>query len=309
MNYRQILIATIQTVGLFVAGFVIPLLGQVVALFTPVPLILVYVRNGKREGFISLIASSVIIGVIGGWQLAVILLFSFGLMAIGISEGMRRQWKPESCALAGGLLPLIVLAIVTALYVFKSGKNPVLALDDYLRESIAEAARFYTQLGLAEMANVISSISDTFVYYFVRLIPGIMIATSVFQAACCYGLSRALILRRPGASPALTNTSLAAWHAPDVWVWGLIIALALIMVPGEPAKFTGWNLAILYALLYLVQGIAIVEHYLRKGRIRPYIRGLIHTLILALPSIVFVIALGIVDIWADFRKVRGPVKA
>jgi len=27
-----------------------------------------------------------------------------------------------------------------------------------------------------------------------------------------------------------------------------------------------------------------------------------------MPSIVFVIALGIVDIWADFRKVRVPVE-
>jgi hypothetical protein len=40
---------------------------------------------------------------------------------------------------------------------------------------------------------------------------------------------------------------------------------------------------------------------------RPLVRGVVHTLILALPSIVFVIAAGIVDIWADFRKVRGPV--
>jgi hypothetical protein len=37
-------------------------------------------------------------------------------------------------------------------------------------------------------------------------------------------------------------------------------------------------------------------------------RGLIIVLILALPSIVFVITLGIVDIWADFRKVRAPLQ-
>ena len=54
--------------------------------------------------------------------------------------------------------------------------------------------------------------------------------------------------------------------------------------------------------------MAIVDHYLRKARIQPFMRGMIHTLILALPSIVFVIALGMVDIWADFRKLRGPMQ-
>jgi hypothetical protein len=61
-------------------------------------------------------------------------------------------------------------------------------------------------------------------------------------------------------------------------------------------------------VVYLAQGAAIVEHYLLKAHIKPFIRGLIMALILAMPSIVFVIALGIVDVWADVRKVRGPFK-
>jgi ABC-type spermidine/putrescine transport system permease subunit II len=59
--------------------------------------------------------------------------------------------------------------------------------------------------------------------------------------------------------------------------------------------------------VYLAQGAAIIDFYLRKVRIRPFMRGLILAVILAMPSIVFAIALGIVDIWADFRKARGPV--
>ena len=48
MNYRAILIATVQTLGLFVAGIIHPPIGQMLALFTPVPLILVYYP--EREG-------------------------------------------------------------------------------------------------------------------------------------------------------------------------------------------------------------------------------------------------------------------
>ncbi len=305
MNYRSIFIATIQTVGLFAAGFIIPIIGQVFALLTPVPLIVVSVRRGRVEGLLALCTSAVLITILGGWQAAAILLFTFGLMAIGISEGMRKQMKPEQTALLGGLLPIAVIGILATFYFTRVGKNPVAAIEEYLRTSIAEAAVIYTKMGLKDMASMVTAVTDTFIYYLVRLIPAIMIATSVIQAATCYGISRAVIIKKDVSSPSTGHLSLALWHAPDAWVWGLIAALAILVVPNGTSRLIGWNLAIIFAVVYLAQGTAIVEFYLKKVRIRPFMRGLILALILAMPSVVFAIALGIVDIWADFRKVRG----
>jgi uncharacterized protein YybS (DUF2232 family) len=162
-------------------------------------------------------------------------------------------------------------------------------------------------MGLKDMAAMVSSVTDTFVHYLVRLIPAITITTSVLQAAACYGISRTVILKKEVSSPLAGQPSLAFWHAPDAWVWGLIAALALLVIPNESSRLIGWNLTILFAVVYLAQGAAIIDFYLRKVRIRPFMRGLILAVILAMPSIVFAIALGIVDIWADFRKARGPV--
>lgn len=307
MHYRSIIIATVQTIGLFLAAFVIPLFGQVLALFTPIPLILIYVRNGKWEGLTTLVLSSAIVAALGGWQIAAILFLSFGLMAIGTSEGMRLNWKHEQTALLGGLLPIVVLGALLAVYFSRVGKDPIVLAEEYLRGSIAEAAKFYASVGLKEMASMVDAVSDSFVHYLVRLSPGITIATSVMQAACCYGIARAVIMRRPGAEAAPAQPSFALWHAPDSWVWGLIIALALIVIPQEIARLTGWNLAIIFGTVYLAQGTAITDYYLRKVRIKTFARGVMLGLILALPSIVFLIALGIVDIWADLRKVRGSV--
>jgi len=308
MNYRPIIIATIQTIGLFVAGFAIPLLGQFVALFTPVPLILISMRNGKRDGLITLLASSAIVGILGGWMAGAILFFSFGLMALGTSEGMRRNLKPEQTSLLGGLLPVAALGLIAAFYFSLNNKNPVVLAEAYLRNSVAEAAKLYISMGLTEMAATATAVSDSFIHYLVRLIPGITITTSVMQAACCYGIARTIIARKPAADPATIQPSLVLWYAPDAWVWGLIAALTLIAVPQETARLLGWNLAILFLAIYLVQGDAIVEHYLRKAHIKTFARGLIHAFFLAMPSIVFIIALGVVDIWSDFRKVRGPIK-
>lgn len=292
---------------MFVAGLVIPLFGQIAALIAPVPLILLFLREGRQAGTIALLASTLLAGALYGWQSGLIFLLSFGLMAVGTAEGLRRQWKPEQSVLLGGLLPLVAVSLVTAFYFVRVGKDPITVIETYLKGSMSDAAKVYAQFGLTEMAQTINSVSDTVIYNLVRLLPGITIATSLFQAAFCYGFSRALLSRNPGpATPSLDRTTLAQWHAPDVWIWGLIVGLSLIMVPNKIAWFAGWNAAIIYSMLYLTQGVGIVDHYLRKGRIQPFMRGAIHALILALPSIVFVIALGVVDIWADFRKLRGP---
>jgi uncharacterized protein YybS (DUF2232 family) len=308
MNYRAVLVAAIQTVGLYAAAFIIPLAGQILALFAPAPLIIVFVRTGRREGTAALIASVLLSALFGGWQAAAVFFFSFGLMALGTAEGMRRNMKPERVVLLGGLLPMAMVTLLFSFYFMRAGKNPVTAVEAYLRGSIAEAAKFYTTMGMTEMASYVNAVSDSFIHYLVRLIPSITLATSISQAACCYGLARAVIARRPEAAPVFNRQSFASWFAPDAWVWGLIAALALIVVPQETARLAGWNLAILFAVVYLAQGAAIVEHYLLKAHIKPFIRGLIMALILAMPSIVFVIALGIVDVWADVRKVRGPFK-
>jgi uncharacterized protein YybS (DUF2232 family) len=304
MNYRATLLATAQTLGLFISGFFIPVVGQALVLFTPVPIIVAYVLDGRAEGLTALLATCAIVAALLGWHIAAILLLSFGLMAIGMAEGMQRRLRPDSIVALGGLLPIAAAGIVLAYYLAHMGKNPVTILEGHLRDSIAEAAKLYSSLGLKETASLVTSVTDNFVHYLVRLVPGITVATSLIQAACCFGLARTAILRKSGAALVPSQPSLAAWYAPDAWVWGLITALALIMVPNEAVRLTGLNCAIVFSVVYLVQGIAIVEYVLRKARIKAIARGLIHALILALPTIVFVIALGVVDIWADLRKVR-----
>jgi len=306
MHYRSLINATLVTIGLFLAAFAIPLLGQVLALFTPVPLIIVSVRQGKWQGLTALVAASAVVAALGGWQLAAILFLSFGLMAIGVSEGMQRNWKHEQTALFGGLLPIVVLGVLLAIYFIRVGKSPVAVAEEYLRNSLAETAKFYTSMKLNDMAAMVNAVSDKFVYYLVRFSLGIIIATSITQAACCYGIARAVITRRPGALMPM-QVPFALWHAPDIWIWGLIVALALIIIPQETSRLIGWNLAIIFGTVYLAQGTAIADFYLKKIRLRTYVRGAMLGLILAMPSIVFIIAMGIVDVWADVRKVRGPV--
>ena len=305
MNYRAVVISSLQAAGLYLAGLIIPVLGLLAAVFSPVPFILAYVREGRQEGLASIGLACGLVSVFAGWQGGVLFFLTFGLMAIGIAEAMLRRSKPEGAALLGGLLPIAAIGIALAAYFAHLGKSPVAGIEEYIRNSLVETAKMYTTLGLTEAAAMINGASDRIIYYLVRLLPGIVIATSVVQAACCYGLARAVIARKQ--VPAPDQPTLAQWHAPDVWVWGLIVTLACAVIPQDAVNVISWNAAIFFGVVYTAQGIAILEHYFRKAGIHTAVRSMLHAIILALPIVVCVTALGIVDIWADFRKVRGPI--
>jgi len=307
MPYRSILTAALQSAGLVIAGFIIPVLGQIALLISPVPLILIMVREGKLPGMLAVGLATAVIAVLAGGQAVFVVIFlSFGFMAMGLADGLRWRWKPENAILVGGMLTLVALVVVLAPFLSQAEKGPVAVTEEYLRTSIAETKQLYMQLGLTDVAQMMDQFTDTVVYYLVRLLPGIILATTLLQAACCYGMARALILRKDPAATVLAEPTLATWHAPDSWVWGLIVSLGLVAIPDVTIRFIGLNLALIFLLIYSAQGLSLVEFTLRKAKVGTIWRSLILTVIVALPVIVPVIALGVVDIFADFRKVRTP---
>lgn len=292
---------------LFAAGAFIPLLGQVVAVFTPVPFIVTALRHGVRESLAAFGIVALLITVLAGSQAGLILALGFGLMAAGIVIGMRRNLPPEKTVLLGGLLPVLAASIPLLMTAMHAENGLLAPAEAYMRKSLLEAVEIYKKAGLAEMAQAVSDVSDRFVYYFVRLLPGLAVTLSLVQSASCYGISRARLRRDPGRSATLPpQTAFAAWHAPDAWVWGLIAALACVAAPQEVVRFTGMNFGIFFLCVYAAQGMAVVEFMLRKGGLHAAARSVVHALIVMLPSVMLLPPLGVVDIWADVRKVRKP---
>lgn len=305
MPYRSIILAALQAAGLYIAGAVVPFLGQMAILFVPVPLVIVTVLQGRAAGLSSIALAAVLVALLGSWQTAMVLfVLGFGLMAIGLSEGILRDLRPEGTVLIGTLLPLAALLVLLAPILLQAGKDPMTLVETFLRTSIADVQKLYTDLGATEVAQTLDAASDTIVFYLVRLMPGILLATTVMQAAACYGLARTLVLRKHPTMPLASRPSLPLWHAPDLLVWPLIVILGLIALPDRGLRLIGLNFSFVFLFLYAAQGVAVLEFYYRKARIPLLLRGILHTVILALPSVVAVVAIGVVDIWADFRKVR-----
>ena len=300
MDVKKIIAAALWAMGLYL----FPIVREIAGPFAPVPLIILYVRSGRHDGLSAIGLSTAVIFMLVGRQTPFILFLGLGLMAIGAAEGMLKRFKPENTVLLAGMLPVALFSLVATFIFAKSGANPVTALEDFFRLAIDEWVKIYTVMGLKETADAVQAFSVPLIYYLVRLFPSIVIVFAVVQAALCYGLARWLIIRREGPASGPAQTSFAGWHAPDAWVWGLISTLALMVMPSHTVRLVGLNLIVLFFVVYTIQGMALLEYLLKRVSIPALARGFILALILPF-LIVFITALGVVDIWADFRKVRA----
>lgn len=304
MSWKTALSAGSWAAGLFLLGLLVPLLGQLPASFAPVPVILAYAGAGRREGLTAAALASAIATLAAGWHAGAVFVIAFGLMAIGTGEGMLRRMSPERAVLLGGMPPVIIVAAALTAAVLASGGNLVTAIETELRKSVGELVKLYTSLGLTDAAQAAQSLAEPFVFYFVRLMPSIVVVTGLTQAACCYGVARIVLVRRRGPEQA-PGVPLANWHAPDVWVWGLIAGLGFAAIPSGIVRVIGWNLAVIYAVVYAIQGIAVLEFWFKKISIPAFARAVLIAFVIVPPTGIMLIALGVVDIWADLRKVRG----
>lgn len=311
MEFRPIIIASLRSLSLAVAGFLVPVAGQIAMLFMPVPLITVAVLHGRRSGILAALLTASAAALLGNFHAAVILLvLSLVLLALAIGDGMLRNLRHETTVLLGALVPIALLLLLFLPVLLKSGKDPFAAAEQFLRASIAETREIYVRAGLTDIVHTLDSLGDGMIHYAARLLPGILIATTLLQSLWCYGVARSIVLRKRPDLPLAARPPLAFWHLPDPWVWGLIATLALVAAAPRDSGpwFLGVNLSILWLLAYTAQGTALTDFLLRKLRIPVLMRSLLLALILTLPSVVIVIALGVVDIWADFRKVRVTEK-
>ena len=169
MNYRSILLATVQTIGLFMIGLFIPLVAWMI---TPVPLILCYVRNNQLHGLIAFGLSSVVILMLPGIPVAIFfILFIFGLIAMGNSDGLLRQRKPEVSILMGVLPSVAIVGMTAAYYYVKTGENPLVNIETFIQLQRDATVKLYNGLGFNEVAATISSIPDTSIHFFCTAAP------------------------------------------------------------------------------------------------------------------------------------------
>lgn len=137
----------------------------------------------------------------------------------------------------------------------------------------------------------------------VNIVPGILVASLFAALALGWAFetkaARAFSLR---TERVVSRIRWLDFRMPDITIWLTLTALlAVLVVANSLAVIVSANLLIAVSVAFLFQGCAVVEFTLRYTRSGPLMRTIVYVLII-LQLAPFIVLLGFVDYWADFRR-------
>ena len=174
-----------------------------------------------------------------------------------------------------------------------------------IQSSIAQTAILYEKAGIKgeELKDYQQGMEEAG-----KLIGRIYPALVVVSLACIAGLNL-LLLRKNAARlpepPAIGD--FARFKNPEQLVWVLIVAGFTMLVPNTLATTAALNVLVVTVALYFIQGMAIIAHFFSRLATPRFVRIVFYCILAFQPYLaVAVAALGIFDIWGDFRTPRPP---
>jgi uncharacterized protein YybS (DUF2232 family) len=300
----HVLVLAALTVTLFAAARYVPVLGILVSLLAPTPILLVALRHGLRPGLLALGLSTLSLALLLGSLQSIIFFAEYGVMALAMAEAIRRQWSVERTLLVSTALPAVASGVVMAL-LFSSADLNLGAVKQHFEEDLNQALRqFVTDGGGPSEVALRTYVQEAFGTV-VQLLPALFVLSTAAGALFNYGVVR-LLWRRLEGQPPLPEVKLMQWKAPEVCVWVLIASGICAFVPLPGMRMVGLNVLLLVSLVYLVQGLGIMMFYLNKASMPSICRTLAYIALVIQPILLLgVAAFGLFDLWFDFRRTRN----
>jgi len=282
-----------------------PIIGVFCALFIPLPILFYRSKLGRKTGIL-VPGLTIIVMVVMLGRISIDILFFVELLLLGfvLSELMELNLSIEKTMLyAGG--SVLFAGIIGLLFYSNITDTRIYALvSEYVEKNLKLTMDMYEDLGMSEESiYLISNSLEHIQYVLVRIIPAVVVASTLFVAWTSLLLARPILKNRGLFYPAFGTLNL--WKAPESLVWCLIGCGLMILLPSNALKMFGLNGLLILMTIYFFQGIAIVSFYFGKKQVPQLFRVLLYSLIALQQLVLFlVICLGFFDIWLNVRKLE-----
>ncbi len=296
--------ASALSAALFLAGGAIPFAGALLMVLTPAPIIGHAVGRPAAawRTMAAVVLTATAIGLAAGPFALMAYTVSFGLATAIICYMLERGMRFESivavttgAVLAAGSVTLLIAAGSPAALVatFRDGLSVALARTDevYKLMGISPAMEGDARARLIDMV--------------VQLAPALAIIT----AASAVLINLTVFWRWVGKTRLSYKLfgDLARWSTPEWLIWVLIATGFALFVPTEPARTAALDVFISVAAIYFCQGLAVMAFYLKMLSTPAPWRGVIYFVAGVQPVLAALVsAVGVFDLWVDFRRLRPP---
>ena len=278
------------------------------ACLIPLPVFYYYVSLGRQRGAIALrnavlLASgcAVLFGILP------MLIFSLTLVPLGIvlSCGIFKEKSP----VAAGFNGFLVLTLTWLLYwtglALLYGTNPYGSLLAQLDRGLSSGFLLYEKsAGLKpEILESVRQAVEILRVYIPKILPALLV--SALLGTTWLNLVLGTLLLQTKDRRLTPWPDYSEWKLPEPLVWLVILSGVCLLLLPRPLSLLGLNGLIVCSTLYFFQGLAIAAKLLKRWSVPKLIRVLIYALIFIQTYGIIVLSfLGLVDVWADFRKLN-----
>ena len=296
-----------SAVILLFASALLPVIGPVLTLFTPLPFIFYATKLGRYDGLKIILLTILLIGLVSklaGFPQMILLCIEFGLLGFTISEIFRRNLSLGLAIFWGTGVMLLIGAVVLIVIGLSKNMGPIELIVDYFKNSFQEAMNAYEASGseqedllqIQEYAKILSFVIS-------RIYPSLMVVGTGFVVWSNIIVSRGLFrfgkLQYPDFGP------MDRWSSPEKMVWVLIISGFAFFLPVAGVKLYAINIFIIIMVIYVFHGLSILLFFFKKYNVPPWIRAGVYILLILQQFLLIGLCLGgLFDQWLDIRKIH-----
>ncbi|WP_432362733.1 DUF2232 domain-containing protein [Sporosarcina sp. UB5] len=288
---------------IFLAGAIyIPILGSIIIIFIPLPIILYRLRHDRSSTIFVVVAGSILSLIVGGILLVPFALI-FGVLGFFIAESVLLGKSKLYTFMASGLFFIVtgVLAYLIAALVFE-----INAIDSLMGTLKEMETQFKTSLqSLGALPDSYEQIVEEAFMMYRSAIPAYFIL-SMYLFTFIMVIPNFELLRRLGHQvPTFPPFREMKLPVITIFVYGLLIMLPWMMdlKPESSAYLLYVNATIILRVLLLLQGLALIYYFMYKMKL-PTVVTVFSTIFALLFSPITTL-LGILDIGVNIRSWIG----
>jgi len=299
---------TAIAVVLAFAGIYIPFLGFATILL-PVPFIIIGVKHGLRYNLISLAAAGILTSFLSDILMALGMVIIVGFGSVVMTYSIRKKYSFNRIIFSATISSLVGLLIIITVVSSFGGVSITERFEEAIELSNEINRDFFSRMGLdSQQLDEAMEKQAVTMDRMLMIIPVIMISAFAMNALINYVVAAA-ILRRMNyyiEKP----TKLSYFRLPENFFVGTIIIMALtfIMRYIKFIKFDSLvlNIIVIFSMIYLVQGLAVVSYFIEKRGVKNALRRTILVFLFLIPAVSNMLPyLGLFDIILNIRKLES----
>lgn len=302
----DILKGSVATIALFLAYATVPLFGVIGGMFAPLPGILFTLRGGRVVGAAIVLVTSVTLALVG--DLSVTALYLVQCATVSLLLPIFLTGRTTSRAIvytaSGSLATMLALGIGFAVI---RGVNLDAQVVKWLNASISQTAAIYAKSGLkGEDLEAFQQAMQQGGVFLGRAYPALVVISQLFivmlNVLALNGFSRRWQL------PVVIE-DFRQFRNPEQLVWIVIVAGFSLLINNDIVARTALNLLLVGLFAYFIQGMAVIAHFFDRFSVPALGRYLLYFFLALQPYLAVVVAaLGLFDLWGNFRAPRNVTK-